>query len=162
MKFGTIIAIGGIQLSSAFAPAIIQSPRSPTSLNISLRPLKSIMGIKEKNNSITEKEVRALFDLWNSALATGDSRIVADRYIKNPMLLPTVSDQPRTDFDSVKDYFDSFLLKKPQGTILDGSIHIGDGWASDTGIYEFTLGATGDKVKARYTYNYVQENGQWK
>jgi len=114
------------------------------------------------NAAITEKEVRALFELWNSALATGDSRIVADRYIKKPMLLPTVSDQPRTDFDSVKDYFDAFLLKKPQGKILDGSIHIGDGWASDTGIYEFTMGTTGDKVKARYSYNYVREDGQWK
>jgi len=31
---------------------------------------------------ITEEEVRALFDLWNSALATGDSRIVARRYTK--------------------------------------------------------------------------------
>mmetsp|Transcript_4548 Transcript_4548/g.7918 ORF Transcript_4548/g.7918 Transcript_4548/m.7918 type:complete len:119 (-) Transcript_4548:1405-1761(-) len=31
---------------------------------------------------ITEKEVRALFELWNSALATGDSRIVASRYTK--------------------------------------------------------------------------------
>ena len=31
---------------------------------------------------ITEEEVRALFDLWNSALATGDSRIVASCYTK--------------------------------------------------------------------------------
>ena len=31
---------------------------------------------------ITEKEVRALFDLWNSALATGDSKVVANRYTK--------------------------------------------------------------------------------
>ena len=45
---------------------------------------------------ITETEVRALFELWNQALATGDSRLVAHRYIKSPMLLPTVSDQPRT------------------------------------------------------------------
>ena len=43
---------------------------------------------------------------------------------------------PRTDFASVKDYFDAFLLKEPQGEILDGNISIGDGWASDTGIYE--------------------------
>ena len=55
---------------------------------------------------------------------------------QSPVLLPTVSDVPRTDFASVKDYFDSFLLKKPQGEILDGNIKIGDGWASDTGIYE--------------------------
>ena len=32
----------------------------------------------------------------------------------------------------------------------------------DTGIYEFALAATGDKVKARYSFNYVQEDGQWK
>eukprot|EP00640_Fibrocapsa_japonica_P000638 CAMPEP_0113952594 /NCGR_PEP_ID=MMETSP1339-20121228/90506_1 /TAXON_ID=94617 /ORGANISM="Fibrocapsa japonica" /LENGTH=628 /DNA_ID=CAMNT_0000961239 /DNA_START=70 /DNA_END=1956 /DNA_ORIENTATION=+ /assembly_acc=CAM_ASM_000762 len=114
------------------------------------------------DGSITEKEVRALFYLWNSALATGDSRIVASRYTKNPVLLPTVSDTPRTDFDSVKDYFDAFLLKAPQGKIVDGYITIGDGWASDTGIYEFTMGATGDKVKARYTYLYVKEDGFWK
>jgi hypothetical protein len=34
------------------------------------------------STDITEKEVRALFELWNSALATGDSRIVASRYCK--------------------------------------------------------------------------------
>jgi hypothetical protein len=34
------------------------------------------------STDITEKEVRALFELWNSALATGDSRIVASRYTK--------------------------------------------------------------------------------
>ena len=112
--------------------------------------------------AITEKEVRALFSLWNSALATGDSRIVANRYTKSPVLLPTVSDTPRTNFESVKDYFDAFLLKEPQGKILEGYINIGDGWASDTGIYEFTMGTTGDKVKARYTYLYVQEGGIWK
>eukprot|EP00578_Thalassiosira_sp_NH16_P016049 CAMPEP_0181116936 /NCGR_PEP_ID=MMETSP1071-20121207/22221_1 /TAXON_ID=35127 /ORGANISM="Thalassiosira sp., Strain NH16" /LENGTH=533 /DNA_ID=CAMNT_0023201223 /DNA_START=67 /DNA_END=1668 /DNA_ORIENTATION=+ len=111
---------------------------------------------------ITEKEVRALFELWNSALATGDSRIVASRYTKSPYLLPTVSDRPRMDFASVKDYFDAFLLKKPKGTIVEGKINIGDGWASDAGIYEFAMGATGDVVKARYTFNYVQEDGIWK
>jgi hypothetical protein len=28
--------------------------------------------------------------------------------------------------------------------------------------YEFTMGATGAKVKARYSFVYVYENGQWK
>ena len=66
------------------------------------------------------------------------------------------------DYESVKDYFDGFLLKKPQGKsletifiiliyfqsssfisysqspgkIIDGKINIGNGWASDAGIYE--------------------------
>uniref|UniRef100_A0A7S4J4T4 Calcium/calmodulin-dependent protein kinase II association-domain domain-containing protein n=1 Tax=Odontella aurita TaxID=265563 RepID=A0A7S4J4T4_9STRA len=112
--------------------------------------------------AVTESEIRSLFSLWNNALATGDSRIVAKRYAKEAVLLPTVSDTPRTDYASIKDYFDAFLLKEPQGTILEGDIRIGDGWAQDAGIYEFTMGATGDKVKARYTYVYVFENNQWK
>lgn len=117
---------------------------------------------KKENNILTKEEVRALFKKWNAALATGDSRVVAARYIKNPVLLPTVSDRPRTDFEGVKDYFDSFLLKKPRGKILNGSIYIGEGWAADYGIYQFTLAATGDVVKARYSFNYVLVDGEWK
>jgi uncharacterized protein (TIGR02246 family) len=113
-------------------------------------------------SEISEGQVRALFYLWNDALSTGDSRIVAKRYSEDPLLLPTVSDTPRTDYDSIKNYFDNFLKLAPQGTILDGHITIGNGWARDAGIYEFTMGASGDKVKARYTFVYVYENGQWK
>ena len=41
---------------------------------------KAIMVSNSKD--ITEKEVRGLFDLWNAALATGDSKVVAGRYTK--------------------------------------------------------------------------------
>ena len=85
---------------------------------------------------ITKEEVRSLFNLWNNALATGDSRIVAKCYAKTSILLPTMRDQARTNYDAIKDYFDAFLLKQPQGKILDGEIRIGDGWAQDAGIYE--------------------------
>lgn len=111
---------------------------------------------------ITEGEVRGLFDLWNDALATLDSKTVANRYSANPCLLPTVSDTPRTDYGSIKSYFDVFLTKKPQGVILESNVFIGTNWAQDAGIYEFTLGASGQKVKARYSFIYVYEDGQWK
>lgn len=111
---------------------------------------------------ISEGQVRSLFYLWNDALSTGDSRLVAKRYSSDPILLATVSDEPRTDFDSIKDYFDNFLTLKPQGIILDGKIKIGHNWAKDAGIYEFTMGSTGAKVKARYSFVYVYENNQWK
>eukprot|EP00532_Pseudo-nitzschia_australis_P014240 CAMPEP_0168284040 /NCGR_PEP_ID=MMETSP0141_2-20121125/23277_1 /TAXON_ID=44445 /ORGANISM="Pseudo-nitzschia australis, Strain 10249 10 AB" /LENGTH=490 /DNA_ID=CAMNT_0008227983 /DNA_START=380 /DNA_END=1852 /DNA_ORIENTATION=+ len=114
---------------------------------------------------ISPEEVRSLFSLWNNALATGDSRLVASRYAtkSGAVLLPTVSDTPRTDFGSIKDYFDAFLKKQPQGEILEGNIRIGNGWAQDAGIYEFTMGAEGGaKVKGRYTYTYVMEDGEWK
>lgn len=113
-------------------------------------------------DEITEEEVRSLFTLWNNALATGDSRIVAARYASDAVLLPTVSDTPRTSPELIKDYFDSFLLKKPQGKILESFVRIGSGWAKDSGVYEFTMGATGERVKGRYSFIYTKDNGQWK
>jgi uncharacterized protein (TIGR02246 family) len=175
MKFtAATIAVALMAGAEAFAPAQTSSVARPAAASVAttssalnlfgMNTLKQKMFNKPAKTSsdISEKEVRALFELWNSALATGDSRIVASRYAKEPVLLATVSDQPRTDFASVKDYFDAFLKKEPQGKIIDGKVTIGDGWASDAGIYEFTMGATGDKVKARYTYNYIQEDGIWK
>ncbi|CAJ1959484.1 unnamed protein product [Cylindrotheca closterium] len=111
---------------------------------------------------ISEEQVRKLFYLWNDALATLDPKQVADRYSSDPILLPTVSDEPRTDYAGLEDYFTNFLQLKPQGEIIDGKIKIGPGWCKDAGIYEFTMGASGDKVKARYSYVYVYEDGEWK
>ena len=111
---------------------------------------------------ITEEEVRSLFNLWDAFLATGDSRLVATRYGEGAVLLPTVSDRVRTDFDGIKDYFDTFLAKDPRGSIVEGHIRIGDDWATDVGIYEFTMGTTGEVVRARYSYFYEpNESGQW-
>ena len=115
-----------------------------------------------KGPTISEEECKDLFYLWNDALATLDADTVAKRYASNAVLLPTVSDEPRTDYDSIKDYFVSFCQKKPQGTILESYPTCGEGWCKDVGIYEFTMGATGDKVKARYSYVYVFEDGEWK
>ena len=111
---------------------------------------------------IKKEEVQNLFHLWNDALATGDSSLVASRYAKKGVLLPTVSDIPRADFSSIKNYFDAFLKMEPQGVIMESFVTIGTNWCQDVGIYEFTLGATGAIVKARYSFIYVYEDGQWK
>ena len=87
---------------------------------------------KEK---ITVDQVRNLFFLWNDALDTLDSDCVAQRYAKDAVLLPTVSDTPRTDYATIKDYFDNFLKLKPQGEILESYVTVGDGWAKDVGLY---------------------------
>ena len=122
----------------------------------------SVLPEAQQGKPITEEEVRNLFQLWNSALATEDPDAVAKRYSSKAILLPTVSDVPRTDYGLIKDYFVGFLKKKPQGEILESHVTIGQNWCQDAGIYEFTMGATGDKVKGRYTFVYVWENGQWK
>jgi len=117
--------------------------------------------------SCTEHEIRALFYLWNEALATGDSAVVTARYAKGATLLPTLSDIPRTDEFGIKDYFDHFLLNKPQGRIIQGHVYLDEQngmWAKDIGIYEFTMGTTGAKARARYTFVYIwdQSAGEWK
>jgi uncharacterized protein (TIGR02246 family) len=160
---GAFVAPGHRALAPSFVTK--QQPQQPPSTSTVLHLFGRLFGAKRTiapPQDISEAQVRALFYLWNDALATGDSKIVAKRYSKDPILLPTVSDEPRTDFESIKDYFDNFLKNKPQGTILDGKIQIGHNWAEDAGIYVFDMGATGAKVKARYTFVYVYEDGEWK
>jgi len=127
----------------------------------SVMPEAQLAG-RSSGTTIEDAEVRSLFSLWNDALATLDPDKVAQRYSKSPCLLPTVSDTPRTDHESIKAYFVDFLQKKPQGKILESWVTSGPDWCMDDGIYEFEMGATGDKVKARYSFVYALEGGEWK
>jgi hypothetical protein len=108
------------------------------------------------------EEVQSLFHLWNDALATLDPVTVSKRYTKVPYLLPTISNIPRTDVPSIVDYFETFLKLKPQGVVTESFVTTGENWCSDCGLYEFTLGADGSKVKARFTFIYAFEDGEWK
>ncbi|MEV0239499.1 SgcJ/EcaC family oxidoreductase [Streptomyces sp. NPDC050674] len=116
---------------------------------------------------VTKTQVLGLFDDWNAALQTGDPKKVADLYAKDAVLLPTVSNQVRTDRAGIVDYFEHFLLNKPKGTKIESVVNVLDrDTVIDTGVYEFALTdhGTGAKstVKARYTYAYEkQPNGKW-
>jgi uncharacterized protein (TIGR02246 family) len=113
--------------------------------------------------SITEDEVKGLFDKWNTALATGNPNTVTARYSDDAVLLPTVSNKPRTNHAEIKDYFVSFLQKHPQGTINNRTIKLGCNMATDMGVYTFKLkeGTHTKEVQARYTFQYEFENNQW-
>jgi uncharacterized protein (TIGR02246 family) len=110
------------------------------------------------------QDIAALFDRWNAALATLDPDQVVALYAPDAVLLPTVSNKPRTNPEEIRDYFVQFLAKKPQGHIDFRIIKIGCNSALDTGLYTFTLHdpkGTTQKVGARYTYVYEYLNGQW-
>ena len=81
--------------------------------------------------AITKDEVRGLFELWNDALATGSPQKVAERYTKDAVLLPTLSDRAR--YTGIADYFVHYLEKEPTGKILEGNVKIGPNWAQDAG-----------------------------
>ena len=109
-------------------------------------------------------EIAGLFDTWNDALATGDPQKVADLYAPDAVLLPTVSNQIRTNRAEIVDYFTSFLKSHPQGVIETEVINpLDSDTAINTGIYRFTLTKDGEpqQVRARYTYVYEREDGRW-
>ena len=75
----------------AFAPSsthrvaqpafVLEKPMSSTALEMGV--LSRVFGRgKTAKSDITEEEVRSLFSLWNNALATGESKLVAKRYAK--------------------------------------------------------------------------------
>ncbi|MBW7985071.1 SgcJ/EcaC family oxidoreductase [Enterobacillus tribolii] len=106
-------------------------------------------------------QVEKLFDRWNASLQSGDARRVADNYLSDAVLLPTVSNQIRlTDAERV-DYFEHFLAKKPTGKIDSRTIRTGCNKAIDTGTYTFTF-ADNSTVSARYTFTYAWDGKDWR
>ncbi|MFM7652657.1 MAG: SgcJ/EcaC family oxidoreductase [Vulcanococcus sp.] len=115
---------------------------------------------------ISRPEVEGLFERWNSALASADAAVVAALYSDDALLLPTLSDQPRDTPAAIRDYFEGFLARHPQGRIDSRQIRIGCNAALDAGTYSFRLtGAGGGPaawVHARYTFVYVHGDDGWR
>lgn len=112
----------------------------------------------------TQKLAEELFDKWNEALQTGDAKKVAALYAEDAVLLPTVSNLPRTTQAEIENYFEHFLQKKPFGIIKQRNIKQGCNKLTDAGIYDFTVVSDGKKeiVPARYTFVYEHRNNEWK
>ena len=117
-----------------------------------------------KDVQATEAEIEYLFDRWNNALQTGDAAAVAAYYANDAVLLPTLSNQVRTDHEGIRDYFGYFLALQPNGRIDESNITINGNIAIDAGIYTFTLTKNGQEqeVQARYNFVYERQNdGEW-
>lgn len=136
--FAAVIAIAG-----ACAPAFAQTQAASASCS-----------------PVSTAEVAALFDRWNDSLRTLDPDKVVANYASDGVLLPTVSNKPRTTPAEIRDYFVKFLKGAPQGTIDQRIIKIGCNVAQDVGTYTFKF-KDGQTVHARYTYVYEWQNGRW-
>lgn len=114
---------------------------------------------------VTTAGVEAQFTKFNNAWATKNPDTVTALFAKEPVLLATVSNKPRTNAAEVRDYFVSFLKNNPVGTIDTSTIWTGCNVATRLGTWTVTFtDAAGAKtdVKARYSFIYKYENGQWK
>jgi uncharacterized protein (TIGR02246 family) len=112
----------------------------------------------------SKQEIVNLFSRWNDALKTGDSHTVTQEYAPHAVLLPTVSNQARRNHQQIKHYFDQFLVKQPQGELVQCNVRKYDHLAVNSGIYRFYLMEKGLKkeVLARYTYVYEKFGNDWK
>jgi len=112
----------------------------------------------------TKQLAEELFNKWNDALQTGNAKSVAALYAEDAVLLPTVSNLPRTTPSEIEDYFHHFLEKKPFGVIKERNIKQGCNKLTDAGTYDFEVISNGQKeiVAARYTFVYEYRNNQWK
>lgn len=107
-----------------------------------------------------QTQISALFDRWNTSLGTLDPDQVVAQYAPDAVLLPTVSNRPRTTPAEIRDYFVHFLKSGPQGKIDQHIIRIGCNVAQDVGTYTFRF-KDGKTVHARYTYVYEWVDGKW-
>lgn len=112
---------------------------------------------------LNDRGVAALFDRWNNSLKSKDPKKVAANYADDAILLPTLSNKPRTNHAEIIDYFVHFLQSNPQGKIDWRVTKHGPDWATDVGLYTFRLIKNGKKsyVTARYSFVYGCVNGQW-
>lgn len=109
----------------------------------------------------TNPKIENLFDRWNDSLKSGDASNVAENYLSDAVLLPTVSNKVHLTEAERVDYFEYFLGKKPAGKIDTRTIRTGCNKAIDTGTYAFTF-ADNTAVSARYTFTYAWTGSQWK
>lgn len=119
-----------------------------------------------KCQSVTKAQVEAQFNRFNQAWATGSPDRVTALFSRGAVLLPTVSNRPRTDHAGIRDYFVSFLKGQPVGSIDSSNVRLGCNTASRTGTWTVRLTDPATRqardVKARYSFIYVYEGGDWK
>ncbi len=113
----------------------------------------------------TTADIDSRFAVFNEAWATLNPDTVTALFTAEPVLLPTVSNQPRTTPATVRDYFVNFLKLKPVGRIDTGTTEIDCQTASRVGTWTVAITdpATGQNsdVVARYSFIYRFEDGVW-
>lgn len=109
---------------------------------------------------MSENEIVALFDEWNSALQTGNPKNVVALYESDAILLPTISNKVRHNDDEREDYFIDFLAREPQGKIDESNVRIFDQLAIHSGVYTFKF-KDGSVVPARFSFVYRWNGKRW-
>ena len=135
-----------------------------------------------KCKDLTEPAILNLLNEWKQALRTGKTSNVVDMYRKeDPLLLATLDNKPLTTPAELAVYFDSFLLKSPDFSLIDTFSFLPGNVLA--GLYNFHVNVFSDTcapskcgpttvtrctrscrtdVPARFTFFYTCEKDKWK
>ena len=115
---------------------------------------------------VTATAVEAQFAKFNDAWATKSPETVTKMFADDAVLLATLSNVPRTNHAAISDYFASFLKGAPVATINTSTVKLGCNLAFRMGTWTVALtnqnSGVRNNVKARYTFIYNYDRGQWK
>lgn len=143
---------------SLFSLPVLQAGETAEGAAVAAAPWLGVIPLAKQGD---KEEILALFDRWNTAIKTRDPDKVLAEYAPDAILLPTLSNKPRHNHAEIRDYFEHFLAKGPQGKIDESNVRTFGDIAVNSGIYTFSF-ANGDQVQARYTYVYRKLDGEWK
>jgi uncharacterized protein (TIGR02246 family) len=117
------------------------------------------------NNKIADR-IYGIINNWLKVVSEHDAKAISELYAEQGVLLGTVAENVKQGRGVIKTYFDSFVLKYPEGE-LNSIIFkgLGDKYGVADGNYTFTLiedGVIGKKKKivpARFTFVINLESG---
>lgn len=103
----------------------------------------------------SHEKIYRIIRRWLRTVEGGDPQKVADLYAERGVLMGTVAQHFKQGRPIIKTYFDSFLKKRPIGTI-DSIVfqRLGDNYAVADGNYTFELDSSDGRtrVPARFTF----------
>jgi len=110
--------------------------------------------------------VEGQFSRFTTALATRNPDAMVGLFAPDAVLLPTLSNTPRTTPAAVRDYFVHFLAKSPSVHVDTTTIHSDCHSAERVGTWTWTLTdpAThhSSQVRGRYSFIYRLDGDQWR
>ncbi len=108
-----------------------------------------------------EQTAEENMNLWLKFLKKKDIESMVEMYTEPCLFLPTFSDEIITDRKGVKDYFEHFMAKDPEGELVseDGGKKLTDSIYVSGAKYNFNI--PDGVVNARYDMTWVKENGKW-
>jgi len=119
-----------------------------------------------QNRRNNPEEIRRVIQNWIDTVCRHNPNEIVSLYAPDGVLLGTVAENMKVGQNSIIEYFEMFVGKKPCGYLTEMNVqNFGSNYAIADGTYTFELTNENgeiDIVPARYTFVLRKINGDWK